>query len=221
MIGVKICGVCRPDDAAAAASAGATYVGVVVGAPSPRWQAESAARAIFSAAAGARRVGVFADADVDDVLHLADRLRLDVVQLHGSEPADIVARVAAAGAWRIWKAVRPRRAADLDAARAEWSDRVDALLIDGAAPHALGGAGVRAPWHVLAPARWSEGPAFVLAGGLNPGNVAAAVAALRPDIVDVSSGVEASVGIKDSMLIDAFVKAVRAVRVAAAEPGGT
>lgn len=216
MIGIKICGVCRPQDAALAARAGATHVGVILDAPGPRRRTGADAARIYAAAEGLRRVGVFADAPPDAVTELADRLGLDVVQLHGAEPPDAVAAVAAAGPWRVWKAVRPLSAASLAGARAEWLGHIEALLVDGSAPGALGGTGVRAPWDVLAPARWQGAPGLVLAGGLSAANVAEAVARLAPDVVDVSSGVEVAPGEKDEAAMVAFVRAAReAVRAIA------
>ena len=92
------------------------------------------------------------------------------------------------------------------------SSAVSALLIDGAAPGALGGTGVRAPWAALATARprWPLGLSLVLAGGLTADNVAEAVLGLAPDVVDVSSGVEGAVGRKDAARVHAFVAAARA-----------
>lgn len=215
MIDVKICGVCRPGDARVAADAGAAYIGVIVGAGGPRRRSVADAERIYAAAEGVRRVGVFADASPAEVADVARLLALDVVQLHGAEGPDIVAAVAAAGPWSVWKAVRPLDASSLGAELAQWRGRVDALLVDGDSPGGRGGMGVRAPWDALAAARWNgDGPRLVLAGGLRPANVAEAVARLRPDVVDVSSGVEAAVGEKDEAFIRAFVRAARNARPA-------
>lgn len=212
MIGVKICGVCNARDAALVRAAGATHIGVIVGAPGPRRREFDEATRIYAAAGPLARVGVFADAARDIVCDLASRLELDVVQLHGSESLDDVAAIARAGPWDVWKASRPLDADQLDAAIAAWSAEVAALLVDGAAPGSLGGTGVRAPWAALATVRthWPLGLSFVLAGGLTPDNVAEAVLELAPDIVDVSSGVEAAVGRKDAERVHAFVAAARA-----------
>jgi phosphoribosylanthranilate isomerase len=209
MTGVKVCGLCRPEDAAVAAAAGASHAGVILAAGGPRERSLDEAAGIFGAAAGLRRVGVFANRDVAEVVRSAQRLALDVVQLHGDESTDDVARIAS-GPWAVWKAIRPRTAAELEAAYGTWNGRVDALLVDGAGAGALGGTGTRAPWQALAPGRWSGPPLFVLAGGLRPENIADALASLDPDLVDVSSGVETSPGVKDPDAIRAFVTAALA-----------
>ena len=210
MIGVKICGVCRPEDAVTVAASGATHIGVIVGAPGPRLRSAREAAAIYGAAADLVRVGVFADLAVSGVVELARRLGLGVVQLHGHEARADVAAIAGEGPWQVWKAIRPTDAAAVGAARALWGDVADALLIDGAAQGALGGTGVSAPWRTLAASRWQGSPALVLAGGLRPGNVAEAVALLAPDIVDVSSGVETGTGRKGADLVREFVRQARA-----------
>jgi phosphoribosylanthranilate isomerase len=212
VIAVKICGVCSARDAALVRAAGATHIGVIVGAPGPRRREFAEATRIYAAAGPLARVGVFADAARDTVCDLAGRLELDVVQLHGSESLDEVAAIAGAGPWDVWKAIRPLDAVQLEVAIEAWRGEVAALLVDGAAPGALGGTGVRAPWPALATvrARWPLGLSFVLAGGLTPENVAEAVRGIAPDIVDVSSGVEAAVGRKDAERVHAFVVAARA-----------
>lgn len=214
MIGVKICGVCRPEDAAVAREAGATHVGVILEAGGPRRRSAAEAEAIFAAAGTLARVGVFADAAAERTIELARDLRLSVVQLHGGERPEVADAIADAGPWEVWKAVRPVTPADLDAALTRWEGRVSALLVDGASPGALGGTGVRAPMAVLAAAgeRWPLGLVRVLAGGLTPENVADAVILAAPDIVDVSSGVESQPGRKDAARVRAFVAAAREAR---------
>jgi phosphoribosylanthranilate isomerase len=113
--------------------------------------------------------------------------------------------------WTVWKAVRPRDGAEFEAAARAWSGAVDALLLDGWSPDAPGGTGARFPWTEVAALRGalSAGTGLVAAGGLLPGNVARAVRLLRPDVVDVSSGVESSPGIKDPGAVRDFVAAAR------------
>jgi phosphoribosylanthranilate isomerase len=214
MVKVKICGVCRPADAAAAAAAGADYVGVIVGAPGLRLRAPDAAAAIFAAAVGVARVGVFADVEVAEVVERARRLSLDVLQLHGSESAAAVAALRGEGPWSIWKAVRPRDAGELLAALETYGDGVDGLLVDGWSVAATGGTGTRAPWELLGRlrSRVPAGVRFIAAGGLRPENVADAIAALVPDVVDVSSGVEQRIGEKSTERVRAFIAAARGAR---------
>ncbi|MGH7474868.1 MAG: phosphoribosylanthranilate isomerase [Longimicrobiales bacterium] len=208
---VKICGVCRAQDALVAAAAGADYVGIVLSPRGPRAQTLEQAAITFAALAGAtvRRVGVFVDAQPDDMLHAAETLRLDVLQLHGDEPAERVEQLRAGGRFRVWKAVRLRSSAELAEAAARYA-RADALLLEGAAER--GSSGVRFDWvgvaHELA--RLPSSPTIVVAGGLTPENVAVAIGLLRPAVVDVSSGVERVVGEKSGDRVRAFIAAARA-----------
>ena len=216
---VKICGLCRPGDAAAAVRSGADYVGVVLAPGFTRSQTVESAAPIFDAAAGARRVGVFVDASVGEVVDAAERLRLDVVQLHGSEPPDRVAALAAAGSWQVWKAVRPRSPEELATAARAYAGVADALLLDAWDPTRPGGTGVAVAWDQFAGARGMlpRSLRLVLAGGLTPENVTTAVRRMAPAVVDVSSGVEQRPGEKSEERMRAFIEAARAagpVRVA-------
>lgn len=210
---VKICGVCRPEDAVLAAEAGADYIGVILAPGGKRSQTEAAAAEIYAAAPGCRRVGVFVDPRIEDVAALATRLSLDVVQLHGSERPEGVETLRGRG-WEVWKAIRPRSAAQflLGIERYAWA--ADALLLDGWSPSAPGGTGARFPWDEVAEVR-DRLPStlrLVVAGGLEPGNLADVIARLAPDVVDVSSGVESAIGVKDPILVREFVVAARAAR---------
>jgi phosphoribosylanthranilate isomerase len=217
---VKICGLCDPADARDAVAAGADYAGVVLHGESVRRQADARARAIFDAAAGASRVGVFVDAPLDDVLGAATSLRLDIVQLHGSEDLAFVVRLRAGGPWRVWKAVRPRSADEFLAAVETYGEAVDGMLLDGWSARAAGGTGASFSWKEIAVHRdrLPRTVQLVAAGGLRPDNVGVAVAVLRPDVVDVSSGVESAVGRKSAALIRAFIANARGVPQAV--PGG-
>jgi phosphoribosylanthranilate isomerase len=210
MTQVKICGVCAAGDAAQAAAAGADYIGVILVPGRPRSRTEQQAGEIYGAARGAARVGVFVDPEPAVALGLADRLGLDVVQLHGNEGAELAAALRDAGR-AVWKAVRVREAADVRRAVGKWDGVADALLLDGWSASGEGGVGATFSWSDVAPlrARWPPGLRLVVAGGLTPENVAAAVAALRPDVVDVSSGVEATLCVKSPDRVHAFMAAAR------------
>jgi phosphoribosylanthranilate isomerase len=213
MAGVKVCGLCHPADAALAAELGAEWVGVVLASGHARSQSVPAAAEILRAA-GARpgRVGVFVDAGLEEVIAAATALRLDVVQLHGSEAPSLARQIVAAGPWQVWKALRPRSAVDFSDGCARYDGAVDALLLDGWSAAAPGGTGARFDWADIAAARGHPGCALplVVAGGLNPGNVAEAISLLDPAIVDVSSGVERTgVQRKEPELVRTFVEAVR------------
>jgi phosphoribosylanthranilate isomerase len=208
---VKICGVCRPADAAVIAAAGVGCVGVILAPGGKRSRALLEAAAIFTAAPGCARVGVFVDADPATVREAALRLDLDVVQLHGAEPSSALAELAS-GRWQVWKALRPRAAAEFLAGIENYASVAQALLLDGWSGTAPGGTGARFPWEEIAAVRSQlpGGLRLVVAGGLHPDNLARARAYLAPDVVDVSSGVESGSGVKDPALVRAFVAAARA-----------
>jgi phosphoribosylanthranilate isomerase len=203
---VKICGLCRPQDAHAAAQAGADYVGVILAPGTRRTQTLAAAAEIFSAAGTARRVGVFVDPDQQDVHAAVAALSLHVVQLHGTEPPGLADELSELVP--IWKAIRLRAPADLPQA-AQTYPRVAALLLDAFHPQHAGGSGTRLDWSSLVDARRAlpVGLPLVLAGGLRSDNVAQAIRILAPDIVDVSSGVEHALGQKSVEQMTAFVLA--------------
>lgn len=218
---VKICGVGRAADVRAAAAAGARYVGLVL-AESPRRLAPSDAAGLARAAREEDLVpvGVLVDREAEVVADVADRVGLPVVQLHGDEPPEDCALLREAGL-EVWKAVRPRSRRELDAAAGRYGDAVDALLVEGWSPERAGGTGTSFPygWLEEEGARRSIGR-LVLAGGLDPANVGEAVRRVRPDVVDVSTGVEASPGRKDAARIRAFVAAARSAGGGSGGPGG-
>lgn len=185
---VKICGITNREDALAAVEAGARAIGFVFAACSPRAAKPADIEPwISEIPAQIWKVGVFVDERPEIIEEIAARLKLDIVQLHGSEtpaqhPRDI----------RIWRAFRVRTAEDRVA-----DYPAEAILIDGPAFD------------------WSRAAAFspplILAGGLNPDNVAGAIARVRrhcePWAVDVASGVEAAPGRKDHARMKEFIQA--------------
>jgi len=196
---VKICGVTTPEDAALVAAAGADAVGVNLWPGSKRHVTVEAAREVLAAVpAGVLKVGVFVDAPAREVEDLIQELGLDRVQLHGDEtPADF-GRLDA----RLIRVVRVRDEASFER-EAGWSP---ALWLYDAHVDGFGGGGVPAPWPLIAGR--ARRP-FLLAGGLTPANVAAAIAATKPDGVDVASGVESSARRKDAVKVAAFIAAAR------------
>ena len=148
------------------------------------------------------------DAPPDEMRRVADEVGLDMVQLHGSESPDVVSQAPrrAVKAVRVGPGFRPEEALRYDGAAA-------ALLLDTRVESdgMPGGTGRTFDWSLVRPVR--EGTSFViLAGGLTPENVGEAIAAVRPDAVDVSSGVESAPGKKDPAKVRAFVEAVRGRR---------
>jgi phosphoribosylanthranilate isomerase len=217
---VKICGVTRPADAAAAAQAGADWLGLNFWPRSKRAvdrdQARACAEAARAAAAAEGRaialVGVFVNQDVDHIAALAAGLGLDLVQLHGDEPPDTCPAVRAAclragQAVRVIRAVAPR---DAEAVAAALAHDAEVLLVD--APSAgYGGSGHTGDWALAAElVSAAAGRPVLLAGGLAVDNVAAAVARVNPAGVDVASGVELAPGVKDAARMHAFVQRARA-----------
>jgi phosphoribosylanthranilate isomerase len=185
---------------------------VVLAQGSPREQTLESAAGILASAQGARRVGVFVDAAPEAMLLAGEALHLDVLQLHGGEAPDRVLDMAAAGPWEVWKGVRPRNVAELDEALRLYGSVADGLLVDGYSAAGAGGVGARFPWDALEAvrARVPSGLLLGVAGGLGPDTVGEAVRRLTPDLVDVSSGVEAEVCRKDAAKVAAFVKAALA-----------
>jgi phosphoribosylanthranilate isomerase len=196
---VKICGITTPEDAAMAVAAGADAIGVNLWPGSKRHVAPAAAREVLAAVpAGVLKVGVFVDAADDEVAHQIHELGLDRAQLHGDESPAHFGRLDG----RLIRVVRVRDESSFDG-EAGWSP---ALWMYDAHVDGYGGAGVVAPWSLIA-AR-ARRP-FLLAGGLTPDNVAAAIAATTPDGVDVASGVESSARRKDPAKVAAFIAAAR------------
>ena len=210
---VKICGLTRRADAEAAAAAGADYLGVVLAPGGARSVALGDVRILLEGLPG-RHVGVFVNASAAQMRHAAEALPLDVIQLHGDETPDAAAALRDGSGAAIWKAVRPRDSAEFLDAIARFSGAADALLLDGWNAQARGGSGTPFPWDVVAAFRGEvpAGMALVIAGGLRTDNVADAVHRLRPDVVDVSSGVEDAPGRKNSLQIHSFVSTARAAR---------
>lgn len=202
---VKICGVLEAANAAMVASAGADFVGLNFWPRSRRYLDPARASEVAAAvrAAGSRVVGLFVNATTEEILALHARVGLDVVQLHGDEPPEHVAEVARAVL--VWKAVPLVDEASV--AELERFAAAAALLVD--APSAgRGGSGMRLDPALAAQARQRIAPTpLILAGGLTPQTVAAAIAAVQPWAVDAASGVESAPGVKDPALVRAFLEA--------------
>lgn len=210
---VKFCGMTRPVDAALAAEIGASYVGVVF-ADGPRRVTPAQARLILdSAGAKVKRAGVFGTNSPDEIARVSEEARLDVVQLHADPTTADVRAVRKGFKGEVWAAIRisgshiPHDAESL-------FDAADGVVLDARNEKRLGGTGEALPWNDLAVdlARDRGSSAVVLAGGLKPDNVASAIRTLAPDIVDVSSGIEISPGLKDPWLMREFYAAASGIR---------
>lgn len=199
---IKFCGITRPDDALAAARLGADAIGLVFTARSPRQLSIEAARAIALALPPlVTRVGLFMDNNATEVAAVLHDVPLELLQFHGNEDADFC-RVFAKP---YLKAVPMMDVGDV-AAYAAWFPDAAGFVLDSHRAGAAGGSGRRFDWSRV-PA--GLGRPLLLAGGLAPGNVAQAIAAVRPWAVDVASGVESAPGIKDHDKMRAFVDEVQ------------
>jgi phosphoribosylanthranilate isomerase len=212
-IQVKICGLTRADEAMACATLGADAIGLIFHPPSPRHLDDTTAAAVTGAVPeGVAKIGVFVDARVETILDKTRRCGLTGVQLHGDEPPETVRRLRAAGLIVI-KALFAARAPGLEAA-GDYAP--DAFLVECGRGRLPGGNAEVWNW---AEARGiSASVPLVLAGGLDPENVARAIAAAAPDAVDVSSGVEKAPGRKDMDRVAAFIHAVRLAGTARGRP---
>jgi phosphoribosylanthranilate isomerase len=207
---VKICGITRAVDAELAVELGAWALGFNFWPGSKRVVDAGVAAGI--ARTMRRRtelVGVFVNQPLDDIERLADTVGLSYVQLHGDEGPAFCQAVSQRTGVKVIKAVRVGHASDL-----QDLDRfhTDLHLLDTSVAGLQGGSGKTWDW-ALAAKRRSKIP-FLLSGGLTPENVADGIAALRPWGVDVASGVEASPGVKDPALLEAFMAAVQGAQIA-------
>jgi phosphoribosylanthranilate isomerase len=212
---IKFCGLTRPEDADFAASLGAAYVGVIFAGGPRSLNVPRAMEVLGVVPHTVARVGVFADQSADEIARIAGVLQLDVLQLHGSFDPQRVAALRRMFDGEIWPVCR-LSTATLPPVVAEMFSVGDGLLLDAAVPGKLGGTGVTLPWAELSEPlhELRRFKRIVLAGGLRPGNVGRAIAELSPDVVDVSSGVESSPGIKDHDRMREFRDAVDQVATA-------
>jgi phosphoribosylanthranilate isomerase len=208
MIRVKICGLTNVEDARIAAEAGADFLGLIFYPPSPRCVRPEAAQRIVEAtrpvAPNVHFVGLFVDEAMDIVQAIAAQCGLQWLQLHGGESPEAVTALMARGL-KVIKAFRVRdRSSVADVRRYN----ATAYLLDTYVKGRPGGTGHTFDW-ALAEEAAAHGPTM-LAGGLNPGNVAEAVRVANPWGVDTSSGVELQPGRKDAEKVRRFISAAKA-----------
>ncbi|MDV7141988.1 phosphoribosylanthranilate isomerase [Tropicimonas sp. TH_r6] len=209
-IRVKICGLTRPQDLAAVVEAGAAYAGFVFFKKSPRNLDIDTAKALaLEAPAGLAKVALTVNASDAELDRIIEAVPLDMLQLHGAESVERVAALRARYGLPIMKAVGIADESDLPKL-VEFSRVADQLLVDAKPPKdggLPGGNGLAFDWRLIAGRRWAV--PWMLAGGLTPANVRDAVHLTGARQVDVSSGVEAAPGEKDSARISAFVVAAQ------------
>jgi phosphoribosylanthranilate isomerase len=205
----KFCGLSTPETVAAAVAAGSRWLGFNFFPPSPRHVTPEAAAGLMRAMpAGVGKVAVLVDAD-DALIDAVLAAGIEILQLHGRETVERIAAVKARTGREVWRAAGVATRADIAAAIAG-AGPADRLLLDAKAPKdsALpGGNGLAFDWRLMQgvspPMPWG------LSGGLDAGNVGAALAVLKPAFVDVSSGIEERAGVKSQSKMQAFADAVR------------
>lgn len=202
MVRIKICGITNLEDALLASELGANALGFIFFAKSPRSVDPEAAREIIRQLPPfVLSVGVFVNAEAAAVRELAARVGLDWVQLHGQESPEYCRSLGR----RVMKAFRIKDENSLKKLEA-YRGAVQALLLDTYKQGQTGGTGEAFDWELAVRAK-GYGP-IVLAGGLTADNVALAIATVRPEAVDVASGVEAAPGKKDQGKLRAFFRAI-------------
>ncbi|MDO5756729.1 MAG: phosphoribosylanthranilate isomerase [Rhodobacterales bacterium] len=207
---IKMCGLTQPAEVAAAAAAGADYIGFVFFPRSPRNVSPSAAAALArEAAPGLIKVALTVDADDAQMDTLMAAVPLDMLQLHGRETPARVAQIRARYGLPVMKAIGIAMREDL-AGIEQYAAVADQLLIDAKPPKGAalpGGNALSFDWSLIAGRTWSL--PWMLAGGLTPRNAAEAVRRTGAAQLDVSSGIESTPGVKDVDLMRAFAEAAR------------
>ncbi|HWA98950.1 MAG TPA: phosphoribosylanthranilate isomerase [Pirellulales bacterium] len=208
---VKICGITHPDDARMAAEAGADAIGLNFFVGSRRCVTIDQADQIVAALPShVKKVGVFVNAPVSEIVEIGDRLALDAIQLHGDESPEQILQLAPRA---VIKALRPNVAGNLMLVGyvmkcVECGAKPRMILIDSAAQGEYGGTGRLSDWDIAIEFRRSHRmPPLVLAGGLTPDNIREAIATVQPAAVDTASGVESAPGYKDPDKTRRFVAA--------------
>ncbi|MFZ0547550.1 MAG: phosphoribosylanthranilate isomerase [Candidatus Promineifilaceae bacterium] len=218
MTQVKICGIINIEDALVAMEAGADYLGFIMYPASKRYLTPDTLQAITSQlrqrANCPKLVGVFVDDSAETVAQLMETCQLDLAQLSGDEPPAMIGDPESPLYGRSYKALHPTSLAEAEA-DAEWytapnnGNGSPTLHMDTHHPTLRGGTGLTADWTIAAHLAQTT-PGFMLAGGLNPDNVAEAIRVVRPFAVDVASGVEIHPHQKDHQKIRAFIQNAQA-----------
>lgn len=196
---VKICGITQPEQGLAIAQLGATALGFICVKASPRYvepeQIRQIGEPLLAQSHAPDRIGVFANAPLEEICQTVAIAHLTGVQLHGQEPPEFCQHLRQALPHvEIIKAFRIRATADLEQISA-YQAVTDTVLLDAYHPHQLGGTGQTLDWQALQ--TFQPGCPWFLAGGLNPDNVLEALQQVSPNGIDLSSGVERSPGDKD------------------------
>jgi phosphoribosylanthranilate isomerase len=210
---IKICGITNVEDARTAAEAGADAVGLNFYPASPRYVSPETARRIAqSLPKGIVRAGVFVNAAVEEMCRLFEQVPLDVIQLHGDEPPEMIRQLGGRPAIKAFhlksNSLQPVREY-LERCR-ELAAMPRMVLLDSQTADLYGGTGKTCDWSTARQyIHEIQSPPLILAGGLRAENVAEAIRAVRPAAVDTASGVESGPGRKDPALVAAFVQAAK------------
>jgi phosphoribosylanthranilate isomerase len=203
MTRVKVCGITNWEDAQAAVEFGANALGFIFAQSPRRMEPDEARRIVERLPPFVTPVAVFADERLEAIRECMSRTCCSAVQLHGSEPPFYLE---ALSDWTTIKALRVRTAGDLE--NLVPYGEAGAYLLDAYVPGKPGGTGATFDWSVLAGVKFKK--PVILAGGLTPDNLAAALTTVKPYAVDVVSGIEASPGKKDHEKMRRFIQIVRA-----------
>ena len=212
---IKICGVTRPQDALAAADAGADAIGMIFYPPAPRNISLGRAREILSVLPPfVSPIGVFAEALTDEILDTAAQLGLRTVQLNGDQSPDEVAELEGVSVLKAIRVSPDSLRSQTELWRSALPRNLIGIVLEPGHSKERGGSGVANDWTTvireIEAGSFKGLPPIIAAGGLKPETVGEVVRTLRPFAVDVSSGVEESLGIKSAEKIAAFVEEVRA-----------
>lgn len=210
-VAIKFCGLTRPQDAEHAVALDASYLGVIF-AGGPRQLDAHRAREVLAPASGTNltSVGVFGRQAPDEIARTAEQAGVMIIQLHGDPTAEDVLGVRRLTGAAVWGVVRIA-GSKLPPGNAELFMAADGVVVDSRSVGSLGGSGTTFDWlgvrdEIRAAA---DERTLILAGGLTPENVQEGIRALSPEVVDVSSGVEARIGEKDHARMAAFARAAR------------
>ncbi|MDQ8953584.1 phosphoribosylanthranilate isomerase [Acinetobacter rudis] len=204
---VKICGITRVEDIHAAVEAGADAIGLVFYAPSPRAvNVEQAKLLAEHIPPYVSIVGLFVNADAEEIAQVLQQVPVDVLQLHGDETPEQCQQIAQRTGRRWYKALQVKPASDMVAEIASYQQSgASAVLLDAWHPELKGGTGLQFDWSKFPQTDFP----LILAGGLHADNIQQAITVTQPYAVDVSGGVESAKGIKNQQLIQRFMQGVQ------------
>lgn len=208
---VKICGITKPEQGQAIAQLGATALGFICVATSPRYVTPNQIRKIVEQLlVSVDRIGVFADATVEEISQIVAEARLNAVQLHGLEAPEFCDQLRQClPEIEIIKALRVKTPECLERTES-YTNYVDTLLLDAYHPQMLGGTGKTLDWTTLK--QFCPSVPWFLAGGLSPDNILEALSKLQPSGIDLSSGVERSPGNKDLDKVSLLFERLRSLQ---------